>query len=102
VRGYQVAPAELEGHILEHPDVADCAVVPRTDPYSGEVPMAYVTLHADVRSRVKADAGEGERIKESVKKVTLAVLKKIDTSWLTRNFSTFLTTKFATNGLMVV
>ncbi len=42
--GFQVAPAELEGLLLEHPDVADAAVVGRPDDARGEVPVAYVVL----------------------------------------------------------
>ncbi|KAH9477438.1 4-coumarate--CoA ligase-like 7 [Psilocybe cubensis] len=44
VRGFQVAPAELEGCILDHPLVADVGVVGVPDSFSGEVPLAFVTL----------------------------------------------------------
>jgi acyl-CoA synthetase (AMP-forming)/AMP-acid ligase II len=44
---YQVAPAELEHLLLTHPAVADAAVVPRPDPESGEIPVAYVVLRTD-------------------------------------------------------
>src|SRR5438093_1319721 len=37
-KGYQVAPAELEGLLLTHPAVADAAVIPCPDPEAGEVP----------------------------------------------------------------
>ena len=47
VRGFQVAPAELEGHLLGHPRVADACVVGVPDEYSGELPMAFVVLKAD-------------------------------------------------------
>jgi len=43
-RGYQVAPAELEGLLMEHPAVLDCAVIPKPDPESGEAPKAFVVL----------------------------------------------------------
>ena len=46
-KGYQVAPAELEHLLLGHPAVADAAVVPRPDPESGEIPVAYVVLRTD-------------------------------------------------------
>ena len=42
VDALQVAPAELEALLLEHPDVADAAVVPRPDERHGEVPVAVV------------------------------------------------------------
>lgn len=47
-RGYQVAPAELEGLLLEHPAVADAAVIPSPDEEAGEVPKAFVVKKADV------------------------------------------------------
>jgi len=43
-KGYQVAPAELEGLLLTHPAVADAAVIPSRDPEAGEVPKALVVL----------------------------------------------------------
>jgi acyl-CoA synthetase (AMP-forming)/AMP-acid ligase II len=46
VRGFQVAPAELEGCILDHRDVAYACAVPISDDYSGEVPLAFVVLRA--------------------------------------------------------
>ncbi|CAK7222635.1 hypothetical protein SBRCBS47491_004926 [Sporothrix bragantina] len=42
VKGFQVAPAELESHILGHPDVSDCAVIQVPDDRAGEVPKAFV------------------------------------------------------------
>jgi acyl-CoA synthetase (AMP-forming)/AMP-acid ligase II len=43
-KGYQVAPAELEGLLLTHPAVADAAVIPYPDIEAGEVPKALVVL----------------------------------------------------------
>ena len=39
-----MAPAELEGLILEHPAVADAAVVGVPDERAGELPQAHVVL----------------------------------------------------------
>lgn len=50
-KGYQVAPAELEGVLLGHPAVADAAVLGRPDDQAGEVPKAFVVL----RSPASAD-----------------------------------------------
>jgi acyl-coenzyme A synthetase/AMP-(fatty) acid ligase len=36
-KGMQVAPAELEEHLLTHPAVADAAVLARADEEAGEV-----------------------------------------------------------------
>ncbi|KAJ9155446.1 Acetyl-CoA synthetase-like protein [Pleurostoma richardsiae] len=44
VKGHQVAPAELEAHLLTHPAVSDCAVIQIPDERSGEVPKAFVVL----------------------------------------------------------
>ena len=41
-KGFQVPPAELEGLLLEHPAIADAAVVAKPDAESGEVPKAFV------------------------------------------------------------
>jgi acyl-CoA synthetase (AMP-forming)/AMP-acid ligase II len=41
-RGFQVAPAELEALLLQHPAVADAAVIPSPDANAGEVPKAFV------------------------------------------------------------
>ncbi|KAF4446590.1 putative phenylacetyl-CoA ligase [Fusarium austroafricanum] len=42
VKGHQVAPAELEAHLLTHPAVSDCAVIQIPDTQAGEVPKAFV------------------------------------------------------------
>lgn len=42
VKGFQVAPAELEALLLTHPDITDAAVIGVPDPEAGEVPMAFV------------------------------------------------------------
>lgn len=44
VRGFQVAPAELEGALTAHPDITDAAVIGVPDERSGELPRAYVVL----------------------------------------------------------
>ena len=45
-KGYQVPPAELEGILLTHPQVADACVVPVRDEEAGEVPKAFIVPHA--------------------------------------------------------
>jgi len=42
VKGFQVAPAEVEAALLEHPAVADAAVLGQPDDDAGEVPVAFV------------------------------------------------------------
>ncbi|KAL1362405.1 hypothetical protein AAHE18_03G078900 [Arachis hypogaea] len=41
-KGFQVAPAELEGILMSHPSIEDAAVVPQKDDVAGEVPVAFV------------------------------------------------------------
>jgi acetyl-CoA synthetase len=43
---YRISPFELESVLLEHPDVAEAAVVPSRDAIRLSVPKAYVTLTA--------------------------------------------------------
>jgi AMP-binding enzyme C-terminal domain len=44
VKGFGVAPAELESVLLEHPSVRDAAVIGAPDAEAGEVPRAFVAL----------------------------------------------------------
>jgi 4-coumarate--CoA ligase len=48
VKGFQVAPAELEALVCSHPDIADCAVIPFPDERAGELPRAYVVKKGGV------------------------------------------------------
>ncbi|KAG6878294.1 hypothetical protein C0993_009300 [Termitomyces sp. T159_Od127] len=66
VKGFQVSPAELEGCILDHPDVAAACVVGIPDDYSGEVPLAFVVLTASALSRVKETPTAVNEIKASI------------------------------------
>jgi len=44
---YRISPFELESALIEHPAVAEAAVVPTPDPLRLAVPKAYVTLTAN-------------------------------------------------------
>lgn len=44
VKGFQVAPAELESVLKEHSDVLDVAVVGVPDSKTGEIPKAFVVV----------------------------------------------------------
>jgi acyl-CoA synthetase (AMP-forming)/AMP-acid ligase II len=46
-KGFQVPPAELEGLLLGHPDVADAAVIGVPDEECGELPKAFVVPAGD-------------------------------------------------------
>jgi len=41
-KGYQVAPAELEGLLIGHPDIKDAAVIGIPDEAAGELPKAFI------------------------------------------------------------
>jgi acetyl-CoA synthetase len=43
---YRISPFELESVLLEHPAVAEAAIVPSPDPVRLAVPKAYVVLAA--------------------------------------------------------
>jgi acyl-CoA synthetase (AMP-forming)/AMP-acid ligase II len=48
VKGFQVAPAELEGLLCDHPAVADAAVVGIPDEATGEAPKAFVVARGEL------------------------------------------------------
>ncbi|RKL35783.1 hypothetical protein BFJ72_g8483 [Fusarium proliferatum] len=64
VKGHQVAPAELEAHILTSPHVFDCAVIQVPDERSGEVPKAFV-----VKSSLAESLDEGQVANDIMKHV---------------------------------
>lgn len=72
VRGFQVAPAELEGFLLGHEAVADVGVVGVPDAYSQEVAAAFVVLAAGCAAAARRDPDEAQRIKQSIAKVRVA------------------------------
>jgi acyl-CoA synthetase (AMP-forming)/AMP-acid ligase II len=51
VKGYQVAPAELEALLLRHPRIADAAVVPIRDGECGEVPKAFIVPRGELTAQ---------------------------------------------------
>ncbi|KAK9665814.1 hypothetical protein RND81_14G138300 [Saponaria officinalis] len=46
-KGFQVPPAELESLLINHPSIADAAVVPQKDEAAGEVPVAFIVKSGD-------------------------------------------------------
>lgn len=44
VRGFQVAPAELEGELTTHPKIIDAAVIGVTEKDGAELPRAYIVV----------------------------------------------------------
>lgn len=50
-KGFSVAPAQIEALLLEHPSVADVAVIAKPDTEAGEVPKAFVLLKTGSESQ---------------------------------------------------
>jgi long-chain acyl-CoA synthetase len=61
VRGFQVAPAEIEAVLHGHPAVDDCAVFGIPDAIDGEAIVAAVATHASVRAEQLIDV-VGDRL----------------------------------------
>ena len=60
VRGFQVAPNEIEGVLLSHPRIKDAAVIGIPDLRAGsELPRAYVVVDAEARAEAAAGTAEG-------------------------------------------
>ncbi len=74
VKGFQVAPAELEAVLLDHPEIADAAVVASPDEEAGEVPKAFVVVAdgSDLDAeRIKAFVSERVASYKQVRRVEL-------------------------------
>jgi len=68
LKGFQVAPAELEAMLLKHPRIADVAVIPVPDADAGEVPKAIVVARGaitadEVIAFVHAEVAHYKRIR---------------------------------------
>jgi acyl-CoA synthetase (AMP-forming)/AMP-acid ligase II len=61
-KGFQVAPAELEALLLEHPAVSDAAVIPVPDEEAGEIPKAFLVLKDDSTSPEDIQKFVAERV----------------------------------------
>lgn len=48
-KGYNVYPRPLEDLLCSHPAIAQCAVVGKSDPAAGQIPVAFVVLRASHR-----------------------------------------------------
>ncbi|HET9169235.1 MAG TPA: AMP-binding protein [Actinospica sp.] len=68
--GYNIGGPEVEGAVETHPDVLECAVVPRPDRERGSVVCAFVVL----RPGVEAGPAKAKEIQDHVKR-TLAPFK---------------------------
>jgi len=81
VKGFQVAPAELEGHILLLEEVSDACVVGIPDDYSGELPLAFIVPAPSVLKELNGDKAMVRQLKERVARHVSEA--KIQYKWLT-------------------
>ncbi|XP_070088240.1 acyl-coenzyme A synthetase ACSM3, mitochondrial isoform X5 [Equus caballus] len=66
--GYRIGPFEVESALIEHPAVAESAVVSSPDPIRGEVVKAFIVLSPDYKSHDQEQLKK--EIQELVKKTT--------------------------------
>ncbi|XP_066592027.1 uncharacterized protein [Prorops nasuta] len=73
VKGFQVAPAELEALLRTHPDVEEAAVIGIPDEKSGEVPKAFIVpkkgkkpAEDDIQNFIKGKVSEFKEIRGGV------------------------------------
>jgi acyl-CoA synthetase (AMP-forming)/AMP-acid ligase II len=66
-KGLQVIPSELEGKLLEHEAIEDAAVVGQwVDEQATELPVGFVVVRAEVRSKMKKDGNEEKKVMEGI------------------------------------
>ncbi|XP_040113308.1 acyl-coenzyme A synthetase ACSM3, mitochondrial isoform X2 [Oryx dammah] len=66
--GYRIGPFEVESALIEHPAVAESAVVSSPDPIRGEVVKAFIVLNPDYKSHDQEQLKK--EIQEHVKRNT--------------------------------
>ncbi|MGZ4145889.1 MAG: acetate--CoA ligase [Actinomycetota bacterium] len=62
IAGHRISTTEVESALVDHPSVAEAAVVGKTDPETGQAIFAYVTLRGDTEPTAKL----GEELREHV------------------------------------
>ncbi|KAJ9610617.1 hypothetical protein H2200_005394 [Cladophialophora chaetospira] len=59
-KGLQVIPSELEGKLLEHPDIEDSGVVPQwTEEQATHLPVGFVVVNQKAKSKGEKEVVEG-------------------------------------------
>ena len=68
VRGFQVAPAEMEAHLLEYPFVSDVCVVGVPHEFHGELPFAFVVPEKKTAALIAKYPEEEAKLKDIISK----------------------------------
>ncbi|PPQ86677.1 hypothetical protein CVT25_006752 [Psilocybe cyanescens] len=71
VKGFQVAPAELEGHLIDHPSVAEVGVIGVPDEYAGELPLAFIVLRQPVADEIRGNPAAVSSLKAEISKFVM-------------------------------
>lgn len=74
VAGHRISTMEMESVLVEHPAVAEAAVIGRSDEIKGQVPVAFVTI----REGVQTDEHLAQELKEYVVKRIGAIARPAD------------------------
>ncbi|MFC5462782.1 AMP-binding protein [Massilia niabensis] len=64
--GYNIAGPEVEDVLLQHPAVAECAVVGAPDPERGQVVMAYVVLRPGEQADLQMSKALQDHVKAAI------------------------------------
>ena len=68
VRGFQVAPAEMEAHLSEHPFVSEVCVVGIPHEFHGELPFAFIVPEKKTAALISKYPEEEARLKDILAK----------------------------------
>ena len=68
VRGFQVAPAEMEAHLAEHPLVSEACVVGIPHEFHGELPFAFIVPEKETAALIAKYPEEGAKLKDVLAK----------------------------------
>ncbi len=90
--GFNIYPREIEEFLEEQPEIAEAAVVGRSDPFRGEAPVAYIVLRSPVsgesleqRCRAKLASFKVPRAFHSVDRLPRNALGKVQKNRLLQN-----------------
>ena len=80
VAGHRIATAELESALVQHPAVAEAAVIGKPDPVKGEVPIAFVVL----KEKVQPSPELAKELKQWVRKTIGPLAEPADIFFVTK------------------